>query len=86
MRVTKNEPKIGPRGAVWGWSRLGSELDAAGVESVENREKWRLAGIGRHWPRGGWVGGGRGVGGGWDMGRGKVVPLINLPSGTDDGR
>src|SRR5216117_526553 len=47
------------RGADYVWSWLGYGLDAAGVESVENRERWRLAGIGRHWPLGGWVGSGR---------------------------
>src|SRR5437867_6042425 len=43
-----------PRRAVWVWSWLGFGLDTAGDGSVENRERWRLAGIGRSWPRGGW--------------------------------
>src|SRR5881628_3107102 len=60
--------RVGREGPFGGWSWLGSELDTAGVESVENRERWRLAGIGRHWPRGGLVGDGMGAGevGGFD--------------------
>src|SRR5437867_12025820 len=64
-----------PRGADYVWSWLGYGLDAAGVESVENRERWRLAGIGRHWPLGGWVGvvgGGCGAGVGAGRGAGGV--------------
>ena len=63
--TTLGLPLLGPlvtappgrsRGAVCVWCWLGLALDAAEYGSVRDHQKWRLAGIGRHWPPGEWVG------------------------------
>ena len=54
-KAGRGRPRRISYGSVNGWVM-------AGDGSVEDRERWRSAGIGRHWPRGGWFSGRNGSG------------------------